>query len=81
MPSPEPDLAQLRGILVNRRSAAGLTFEELAELSGVSRQTLLNISSGKYNGDLRTWLRLSKALGLGMDEMLDPVWTDSETPR
>ena len=74
MPSSEFDLSRLRGIINRRRSEAGLTFEQLAELSGVSRQTLLNLSSGKYHGDLRTWLKLSRAFGLGLDDLLADVW-------
>ena len=74
MPSSAFDLSRLRGIINRRRTEAGLTFEQLAELSGVSRQTLLNLSSGKYNGDLRTWLRLAQAFDLGLDELLGEVW-------
>lgn len=70
MPSLEPDLSQLRHILNARRVDAGLTFEQLAERSGVSRQTLLNISSGKYNGDLRTWIKLAVAFQVPLDELL-----------
>lgn len=50
-----------------------MTFDQLSEVSGISRQTLLNISSGKYNGDLRTWLKLSSAFGVGLDELLGPL--------
>lgn len=74
MPVPEPDLTRLRAVLNERRHAAGFTFEQLAEASGVSRQTLLNISSGKYNGDLRTWLKLSRTFGLTVDELVGDVW-------
>ncbi|WP_235558920.1 helix-turn-helix transcriptional regulator [Microbacterium sp. Leaf161] len=74
MPLPEPDLTRLRAVLNERRHAAGFTFEQLAEASGISRQTLLNISSGKYNGDLRTWLKLSRTFGVSIDELLGDVW-------
>lgn len=76
MPHSEFDLSRVRGILNRRRADAGLTYEQLAELSGLSRQTLLNLSSGKYNGDLRTWLKLSIAFGVGLDELLADVWVD-----
>lgn len=74
MSVPEPDLTRLRTVLNERRHAAGFTFEQLAEASGISRQTLLNISSGKYNGDLRTWLKLSRTFGLTVDELVGDVW-------
>lgn len=53
-----------------------MTIEQLSEASGVSRQTILNLGSGKHHGDLKTWLKLSKALGLDLDEMLAPVWNE-----
>jgi putative transcriptional regulator len=71
---PEPDLSQLRSVLSRARADAGWTFEQLSEQSGVSRQTLLNLSSGKHAGDLKTWLKLSRAFGVGLDELLAPVW-------
>jgi len=74
MTTPNPDLTQLRLIFNRYRYESGLTFERLAEASGISRQTLLNLSSGKYRGDLGTWLRLSRVFKVGMDEMLADVW-------
>src|SRR5699024_2150656 len=70
----EPDLSQLRGIFDAARRNAGLTFEGLATKSGLSRQTLLNISGGKFQGDLRTWLKLARAFGVSIDELLAKVW-------
>ncbi|MFT4259870.1 helix-turn-helix transcriptional regulator [Microbacterium sp.] len=70
----DPDLTRLRIIFVAQRDAHGWTYEELAERSGVSRQTLLNISSGKYNGDLKTWMKLARAFNTSLDELLAPVW-------
>lgn len=72
--TPEPDLSQLRSVLNRYRTDAGLTFDALAEASGLSRQTLLNISSGKYHGDIRTWLKLSSAFDVPLDELLADVW-------
>lgn len=74
MAVPDPDLTVLRTILNSRRHDAGLTFEQLAEVSGLHRQTLLNISSGKFYGDLRTWLKLSRTFNVSLDELLEKVW-------
>jgi putative transcriptional regulator len=63
-------------IIGRERTRAGLTIEQLAEASGVSRQTILNLGSGKHHGDLKTWLKLSWALGVGLDELLAPVWRE-----
>lgn len=70
----EPDLSQLRLIFNERRANAGFTYDELVERSGLARQTLLNIASGKYHGDLRTWMLLSRAFGIDLDTMLAPTW-------
>ena len=74
--TPDPDLDQLRTVLDRARHEARLTFEELAAVSGVSRQTLLNLSHGRHYGDLKTWLKLSRALDRGLDDLLAPVWGD-----
>jgi putative transcriptional regulator len=55
----------------------GMTIEQLAEHSGVSRQTILNLGAGRHHGDLKTWLKLSRALEIGLDELLAPVWEHS----
>ena len=69
-----PNMERVREVFVRERATRQQTFESLAEETGLSRQTLLNISSGKYNGDLRTWLILGRAWGLSLDELLAPVW-------
>lgn len=75
----DPDLTQLRLIFNRRRYESGLTYERLAEQSGISRQTLLNLASGKYNGDIGTWLRLSQVFGVGLGELLNDVWHSEAT--
>lgn len=70
VPPKEPDLSQLRLIFNRYRAESGLTYEALAERSGVSRQTLLNIASGKYHGDLRTWILLSQAFGVDLGTLM-----------
>ncbi|WP_323127751.1 helix-turn-helix transcriptional regulator [Brevibacterium pigmentatum] len=73
---PKPCISPLRVILNVARHDANMTFDMLVERSGVSRNTLLNISSGKFNGDLRTWLKLARAFGVSLDDLLSPVWHD-----
>lgn len=51
-----------------------MTIDQLAEAAGVHRQTIVHLGGGKYYGDLRTWLKISRALGVGLDELLAPVW-------
>ena len=70
------DPARLREVFNARREASGLTFEQLAEVSGVSRQTLLNLSAGRVRGELLTWLRLAPAFGVSLDELFATVYVD-----
>lgn len=51
-----------------------MTFDALAEATGVSRRSLLNISGGVSHGDLRTWLILSRVWGIGLDELFESAW-------
>ncbi|MFQ6486134.1 helix-turn-helix transcriptional regulator [Brachybacterium epidermidis] len=71
---PEPNLAPLREVFNRYRAESGMTFDELAEATGISRRTLLNISSGTYHGDLSTWLVLARVWGASLDDMFAAVW-------
>ena len=52
-----------------------LTQEQVAELAGVTRQTIGLIEAGKYNPSLKLCLILSKITGKGLDELF---WTKGE---
>ena len=47
----------------SRRRAIGLTQEQLAERSGVSRVTINRIERGKLNPSMKTLSRLARAMG------------------
>jgi putative transcriptional regulator len=53
------------------RGVAGLRQEDLAEHVGVSRQTIISIESGRYNPSLELAWRLSKALGVTIEDLFD----------
>ncbi len=53
----------------------GLTYDQLAKISGVSRRTLVSIETGSSPGSMETWFRLSAALEVGLDEMFSVVTT------
>jgi putative transcriptional regulator len=53
------------------RTAAELRQEDLADRVGVSRQTIISIEGGRYNPSLELAWRLSKALGVTIEELFD----------
>ena len=73
---PEPKLDRLREIFNAKRIENDQTFDQLVEKTGLARQTLLNLSSGRYRGDLRTWVILAKVWNEPLDTLLAPIWDD-----
>jgi putative transcriptional regulator len=53
------------------RTAAGMRQEDLADHVGVSRQTIISVEMGRYNPSLELAWRLSKALGITIEELFD----------
>ncbi|MHB1347810.1 MAG: helix-turn-helix transcriptional regulator [Candidatus Humimicrobiaceae bacterium] len=59
----------IRNKLKLARVEKDLTQEELADLVGVTRQTIALIEAGKYNPTLKLCLSISKILNKGLDEL------------
>lgn len=74
IPVPEPHLDRLQAIFKERRASSGMSYDVLANRTGLTRGTLMNLATGRYRGDLRTWLLLAKAWNTTLDELLAPVW-------
>ena len=55
--------------LYDLRKRSGLSQEELANLVGVTRQTIGMIEAGKYNPTLNLCLAICKALHKTLDEL------------
>jgi len=59
--------------MVNRvrelRTAAGLRQEDLARRVSVSRQTIISIENGRYSPSLELAWRLSRTLGVTMEDL------------
>lgn len=53
-----------------RRTAAGISQEELADLIFISRQTLSNWETGKTYPDINSLLRLSEVFHVSLDELV-----------
>jgi transcriptional regulator with XRE-family HTH domain len=52
------------------RSALGLTLDQLAERSGVSRRMIVNVEAGTSNASIATLLRLATALHVSLAELV-----------
>ena len=62
----------------SQKEALGLTFDELAQISQVSRRTICNIFSGEIdNPRLDSIQRIERALGITQEEPT-PTLTDEE---
>src|SRR3954454_6225284 len=60
------------GATVRReRQARRWTLDRLAEESGVSRRMVVNVEQGTANPSVTTLLRLSDALGIGLQQLVD----------
>lgn len=46
-----------------------MTYDNLAEASGVSRRTIISVENGTSPGSMETWARLAMALNVGFDEL------------
>jgi len=65
---PEQEL-QIENRLRVARVEKDLTQQELAELAGVTRQTIGLIEVGRYNPTLKLCLRISQITGRSLDEL------------
>jgi len=61
---------EIRSQIKQRRIAAGLSQEELAEQVYVTRQTLSNWENGKTYPDINSLLRLSAVFNVSLDELV-----------
>lgn len=57
---------QLRRLRFERSE---MTQQELAELAGVTRQTIIAIEGGKYTPSLDLAFRLSRVFGVGVEDV------------
>lgn len=69
-------MARLAHAFKVHKANSGMTYDELAEATGLARQTLLNLAAGRTYGDLRTWLILARVWGTTLDEITSSAWED-----
>ncbi len=77
---PDPNLAALRLKLARLRAERGLTYDQLAELTGLARRTLIEIEQGRTIGTLATWHALAHALKTPVDQLLGTLCDGHEPP-
>ncbi|MGO1737314.1 MAG: helix-turn-helix transcriptional regulator [Leucobacter sp.] len=69
----KPNYAALRDQMRDLRDERGLTFDQLAERSGVDRRTLLAMQKGKTNGRLDSWFSVAQALDVEPGEFFSVI--------
>ncbi|GHF22494.1 helix-turn-helix domain-containing protein [Pseudolysinimonas yzui] len=60
------------------REDRGLTYEELAEATGLSRRGVISLERGERSGNVRSWFRVARALGISMADLMSSL--DSDPP-
>lgn len=70
---PEPNHEALRLELSRLRAEKRLTYDALAELTGLSRTVLINLEHGTTRGSLDTWHRVAHGLGVPLGSLMDQL--------
>lgn len=75
---PETKTPQIGPVLQRRRKASGLTLEQLAERSGVSKSMLSQIERGQANPTFAVLWGLTQALGIDLTDLVEGAKSDAE---
>lgn len=70
----------MKNRLEELRKACGIRQEDVAQVLGVSRQTVISLEKGKYNPSLALAFRLSRFFGLPIEEIFDDSDEQAEEP-
>lgn len=77
---PDPNLAALRVTLARLRNERGWTFDELADHSGLSRRTLIDLEHGRTTGSVTTWHTLAHTFDVPIEQLLGTLCDDHTPP-
>ena len=69
----EPNFDALRNALGRRRAELGLTYEALAERSGLSRTGVINLEVGNRIGTLATWFAIARAIDVPFGQLMEQL--------
>jgi transcriptional regulator with XRE-family HTH domain len=47
-----------------------MSYDALAERSGVSRRTLISVENGQSNGSVETWYHIAEALSVSLSDLM-----------
>lgn len=72
-PTRQPNFAAVRIKLSIIRHERNWTYDQLAELTGVSRRTLIAMETGTTNGRLESWFRIAQAFEVPLSELLEDL--------
>ncbi|WP_234286695.1 XRE family transcriptional regulator [Billgrantia tianxiuensis] len=73
----QTEAGSLSSRVIELRKGRGLTLEQLAAASGVSRSMLSQIERGKANPTLAVTLRIAQAFDMNIGDLVDQPWTAS----
>jgi transcriptional regulator with XRE-family HTH domain len=59
--------------MADLRAERGLTYEQLAERSGLSRRGVIALERGERVGEVRTWFRVAQALGVTFSDFVSTL--------
>ena len=59
----------LKNNLKDARSEKGLSQQQLAEMVGARRETIVHLESGKYNPSLKLAMDIAKVFGTTVEEL------------
>lgn len=62
----------MKNSLAELRAERGLSQQALAELLGVSRQTVISIEKGRFDPSLPLAFRMAKAFGQPIEQIFTP---------
>ncbi len=77
---PEPDLTALRVNLARLRGERDWTFDELADRSGLSRRTLIDLEHGHTTGSVATWHALAHTFEVPLEHLLGALCRNHTPP-
>ena len=69
----DPLISALAAQMKRFRSDRGLTYEQLAEITRMSRRAVIAYERGETMGTLRYWFRIADALDVPFSEFVAPL--------